>query len=92
VVFESQSRARPRKDGAKHGEVTLGIGLVNALPDGVSGGPSGCEVVLVIEGRAELIDLKFSSVLPYFKILADRIEKGVNVISYHNSPNLRVLG
>jgi len=91
AVFESQSRPRPAKDGTKHGEVILGIGLVNALPDGVSGGSSGLEVVFVIEGGAELSDLKFGGGLPDFEVLADGIERRADVSAYHDSPNLAVL-
>jgi hypothetical protein len=35
--------------------------------------------VLVIEGGAELIDLKFGGGLPDFKVLADGIERRANV-------------
>jgi hypothetical protein len=68
------------------------MGLVNTLPDGVSRRPPGLEVVLVIEGGAELIDLEIGGGVPNFKGLADAIQWRTNVSSDHDPHNLRILG
>ena len=92
AVFESGSRSRPTKHGAKHRVALIRIGLVNPLPDGVSSGSPGLEVVLVIEGGTQLIDLEFCRGVPDFKALADGIESRANVSAFHDPPNLTVFG
>ena len=92
AVLEPESGARPTEDGAKNGVTFIEIGLVDPLPDGVSGGSARLEGVLGIESGAELIDLEFGSGGPDFKTPGDRITRGANVRRVHDPPNLDILG
>lgn len=73
AVFDPESGSRPAEHGAKDGIVLIGAGSVDALPDGVSSGASGLEVVLTVEGLTELVDLKRRGGGSDFEGLSDRI-------------------
>ncbi len=56
------------------------------------GRPPGFEVVLVIEGCAELNNLEIGGGLPDFKGLADAIQRRTNAGRDHDPRHLRILG
>jgi len=62
------------------------------LPNGVSSGPTGFEVVFGIEGGAKLVDFKFGGGLPDFEGLDDLIAGRADVGRIHDPDNLPVLG
>jgi hypothetical protein len=92
AILEPQSRSRPAQHGAKHRVAVIRTGLVNPLPDGVSSGSSGFEVVLVVEGGAQLADLEFCGGLPDFEALTDGIERRADMNGVDHPLNLAILG
>ena len=49
------------EDGDEFGAVRLDVGAVDSLPEDVSGRATGHEVVALVEGLAEVVDLGFLS-------------------------------
>lgn len=92
AVLEPECCSRPAQNSAQYGVVFIGIGLVNPLPNGVSSGPPSFEVVLGIEGSAELVNFKFGVGLPDFEALADLIARRADIGGFHDTPNLALLG
>ena len=59
AFLEALGGSAPAKDGDEFGTVGRGVGAVDSLPEDVSGGASGLEVVFLVEGLAELVELGF---------------------------------
>ncbi len=77
--------------GAEDRKFLVETGLVDPLPDGVPGGRADLEMVLVIEGGAQLVDLEFRGGLPDFQALGAGIHRRADVGAVHDPANLAVL-
>lgn len=59
TFLETLGGSAPTEDGDELRAVRLGVGSVDSLPEDVSGGASGLEIVTLVEGLAEMVDLGF---------------------------------
>ena len=59
ALLEALGGSAPAEDGDEFGAVCLGVGAVDSLPEDVSGGMPGLEVMTLVEGLTEVIDLGF---------------------------------
>lgn len=59
AFLEAFGGSAPAEDSDKFGTVGLGVGAVDSLPEDMSGGASGLEIMALVEGLAEVVDLGF---------------------------------
>ena len=59
AILEAFGGSAPAEDGDEFGAVRLGVVAVDSLPEDVSGGRSSHEVMALVEGLAEVVDLGF---------------------------------
>jgi len=57
AFLEALGGSAPTEDGNEFGAVRIGIGAIDSLPEDMSGGTSGQEVMALVEGLAEVVDL-----------------------------------
>ena len=59
AFLEALGGSAPAKHGDEFGAVRLRVSAVDALPEDMPGGTSGLEVVALVQGLAEVVDLGF---------------------------------
>ena len=59
ALLETLGGPSPAEDGNEFMAVRLGVGAVDPLPQDMSGRASGLEIVALVEGLAEVVDLGF---------------------------------
>ena len=87
-ILEPEGGTRPAQHRTQTRQAFLGGGLVNALPEDVSGWASGFEVVLRVEGITQLRNLKFRRGGPDFKALRGLIQCRAKVQRVHGPANM----